>query len=77
MFSPKSMLGFEPYITKALTVYAHQMEMLIETGKAGAYVELGRVDGEVEKRREEGEAAFDAAKWSAFLAFDIIGDLVS
>lgn len=77
MFSPKSMLGFEPYITKALTVYAHQMEQMIETGKAGAYIELGSIDGDIERRKRKGEAAFDAAKWSAFLAFDIIGDLVS
>lgn len=77
MFSPKSMLGFEPYITKALTVYGHQMEQLIEHGRAGAYVELGKTDTEIAKRQRKGEAAFDAAKWSAFLAFDIIGDLVS
>jgi benzoate 4-monooxygenase len=77
MFSPKSMVGFEPYITKALTVYGHQMEQLIEHGKAGAYVDLAKMDSEISKWQKKGEAAFDAAKWSAFLAFDIIGDLVS
>jgi benzoate 4-monooxygenase len=76
MFSPKSMVGFEPYITKALTVYGHQMEQFIEHGKAGAYIDLAKVDNEIAKREKKGEAAFDAAKWSAFLAFDIIGDLV-
>ncbi|KAF8859367.1 cytochrome P450 [Acephala macrosclerotiorum] len=75
MFSPKSMLGFESYITKALTVYGNQMEQLIDHGKAGVYVELGKTDREIAKRQKKGEAAFDAAKWSAFLAFDIIGDL--
>jgi benzoate 4-monooxygenase len=77
MFSPKSMVGFEFYITKALTVYGRQMKQLIEHGKAGAYVDLARVDREISKRQKKGEAAFDAAKWSAFLAFDIISDLVS
>jgi benzoate 4-monooxygenase len=77
MFSPKSMVGFEPYITKALTVHGHQMEQLIERGKAGAYVDLAKVDRAISKRQKRGDAAFDAAKWSAFLAFDIIGDLVS
>ncbi|KAG0649869.1 Cytochrome P450 53 [Hyphodiscus hymeniophilus] len=75
MFSPKSMLGFEPYITKALAIYGSQMEAMIETGKAGRYVELGRVDERIKERQRKGEAALDAAKWSGFLAFDIIGDL--
>lgn len=71
------MLGFESYITKALTIYGSQMDAMVETGKAGRYVELGRVDAAIKERQRKGEAAFDAAKWSAFLAFDIIGDLVS
>lgn len=53
------------------------MEQLVDTGKAGVYVELGKSDPEIAKRQKKGEAAFDAAKWSAFLAFDIVGDLVS
>jgi benzoate 4-monooxygenase len=77
MFRPKSMVGFESYITKTLTAYGYQMEQLINNGKAGAYVDLAKTDGKVAERQKKGEAAFDAAKWSAFLAFDIIGDLVS
>ena len=77
MFRPKSMVGFESYITKTLTAYGYQMEQLINNGKAGAYVDLAKTDSKVAKKQKKGEAAFDAAKWSAFLAFDIIGDLVS
>lgn len=50
---------------------------MIDTGKAGQYVELGKINPRIRERQRKGEAAFDAAKWSGFLAFDIIGDLVS
>jgi hypothetical protein len=53
------------------------MEALIETGKLGRYLELGRVDGQIREKSRKREAAFDAVKWSAFSAFDIIRDLVS
>lgn len=77
MFSPKSMVGFEPYITKAISIYSYQMSQMIEKGQAGKYIDLGKTDHEIRRRQKKGEAAFDAAQWSAFLAFDIIGDLVS
>jgi benzoate 4-monooxygenase len=70
------MLGFEPYITKAIGIYAQQMDNLVLHGQAGRYAELGKVDSKISERQKKGESAFDAAKWSAFLAFDIIGDLV-
>jgi benzoate 4-monooxygenase len=66
MFSPKSMPGYELYITKALPVYGSQMDAMIDTGKAGRHDELGRVDPRTKERQRKGEAAFDAAKWSAF-----------
>lgn len=55
------------------------MRSLMESGQAGAYVALEKTDPKIagRKRKGGGEAAFDAALWSAFLAFDIIGDLVS
>ncbi|RDW80885.1 hypothetical protein BP5796_05583 [Coleophoma crateriformis] len=75
MFSPKAMVNFEPYITQALSILGKQMENLIRDGKAGEYAALGESDEVVRKRQRKGEAAFDVAVWSAFLAFDIIGDL--
>jgi hypothetical protein len=77
MFSPKAMVGFEPYITSALRTLGQQMERLITSGKAGAYVSLDQTDSKISARKAKGEAALDVAMWSAFLAFDIIGDLVS
>jgi len=77
MFSPKAMVQFEPYITNALGTLGRQMESLIDTGRAGDYVALNVIDAEVLARTKKGEAGIDAAMWSAFLAFDIIGDLVS
>jgi hypothetical protein len=71
------MLSFEPHITKAQRIYGSRMEALIETGKLGRYLELGRVDGQIREKSRKREAAFDAVKWSAFSAFDIIRDLVS
>ena len=38
------MLGFEPCVTNAVGTYATQMDSMIETGKAGEYVELGQVN---------------------------------
>ncbi|KAJ9142647.1 putative Cytochrome P450 benzoate 4-monooxygenase [Pleurostoma richardsiae] len=75
MFSPKAMVQFEPYITNALGTLGRQMESLIDTGRAGDYVALNVVDAEVLARTKKGEAGIDAVMWSAFLAFDIIGDL--
>lgn len=71
------MVGFEPYITLALRTLGKQMHNLIDNGKAGAYVALDKGDARMAARKGKGEAAFDVALWSAFLAFDIIGDLVS
>ncbi len=76
MFSPKAMVGFEPYMTSAIGTFAQQMNSLIDTGRAGRYTALGAVDPEIRARQGKGEAAIDVAQWSAFLAFDIIGDLV-
>lgn len=77
MFSPKAMVQFEPYITSALATLGRQMDCLIESGRAGDYIDLKVVDDNVRARAKKGEAGIDAAVWSAFLAFDIIGDLVS
>lgn len=76
-FSPKAMVNFEPYITNALNIFTRQMEKLIQNGQAGQYVDLGRRAKTIEKLQRKGEAAIDASRWLAFLAFDIIGDLVS
>lgn len=77
MFSPKAMVGFEPYMTTAIGTLAHQMGSLIDTGHAGRYTALGTTNPEIRALQRKGEAAIDVAQWSAFLAFDIIGDLVS
>lgn len=76
MFSPRSMVEFEPYTTDALRVMGRQIERLIDTGHAGEYVSLDRTDPRVASRRKQNEAALDAVVWLSFLAFDIIGDLV-
>ncbi|KAJ9354843.1 hypothetical protein DTO027B9_4559 [Paecilomyces variotii] len=75
MFSPKAMVQFEPYITSALSTFGHQMESLIDSGKAGAYTTLTMGNTDIWSRAQPGEAGLDAATWAAFLAFDIIGDL--
>jgi benzoate 4-monooxygenase len=76
VFSAKAMVQFEPYMTNALTILGRQMDRLIDTGKAGAYVALSETNADIKARAAKGEAGLDAAVWSAFLAFDIIGDLV-
>ena len=77
MFSPKAMVQFEPYMTTALSSLGKRMEDLIDTGVGGKYIALNEIDSEIRSRMKKGEAAIDVAIWSAFLAFDIIGDLVS
>lgn len=77
MFSPRAMVQFEPYITSALTIYGTRMDNLIDTGRGARYVSLSETNEEIRTRMRKGEAAIDVAVWSAFLAFDIIGDLVS
>jgi benzoate 4-monooxygenase len=77
MFSPKSMVSFEPYITKALGIFSIQMDSLIDSGRAGKYVDLAENNHEIESRKSKDEGCLDVAQWAAFLAFDIIGDLVS
>lgn len=76
MFSPKAMANFEPYMTNAISMLSRQMVSLIDTGVAGSYESLDRLDPGISQRKREGEAAVDAVAWAAFLAFDIIGDLV-
>lgn len=76
MFSPKAMVSFEPYMTSAIRIFVNQMDSLINTGKAGRYSAMGGSSAEIEKRQQMDEAAFDAAQWAAFLAFDIVSDLV-
>ena len=71
------MIQFEPYMTTALLTLGRRMEELIDTGFGGKYVALSEVNPDIKSRMKKGEAAIDAAVWSAFLAFDIIGDLVS
>ncbi|KAF2653764.1 cytochrome P450 [Lophiostoma macrostomum CBS 122681] len=75
MFSPKAMVQFEPYITSAISTYGRQMDSLTDTGIAGSYTALSETDFGIRSRASKGEAAVDVALWSAFLAFDIIGDL--
>lgn len=77
MFSPKAMVSFEPYMTNAIGTFASQMNSLIDTGRAGRYLSMADGDPEIAARRNKGEAALDVAQWAAFLAFDIISDLVS
>lgn len=77
MFSPKAMVQFEVYITRAICTLGRQIDSLIDTGKGGDYLSWTIIDGDVRSRARPGEAAIDAASWAAFLAFDIIGDLVS
>ncbi|KKY25063.1 putative benzoate 4-monooxygenase [Phaeomoniella chlamydospora] len=70
------MVDFEPYITNAIRTAAGQFDALIETGRAGKCTDLrteARIEGE--RKEEGGDAVLDAAKWNAYLAFDIIGDL--
>lgn len=76
MFSPKAMVSFEPYMTSAIRIFVNQMDSLINTGKAGRYTAMGGSSTEINRRQRQGEAAFDAAQWAAFLAFDIVSDLV-
>ncbi|KIX06218.1 uncharacterized protein Z518_04193 [Rhinocladiella mackenziei CBS 650.93] len=75
MFSPKAMVGFEPYMTRAIGTLSSQMDLLIDTGQAGRYRSLAETNPQIRGRRRNGEAGIDVAQWSAFLAFDIIGDL--
>ena len=75
MFSPKAMVQFEIYMTRAISTLSSQMDSLISTGEGGKYVSKTVVDPYIRARAKPGEAAIDAASWSAFLAFDIIGDL--
>ncbi|KAI1616058.1 cytochrome P450 3A3 [Exophiala viscosa] len=75
IFSPKAMIEFEPYMTIALGNLGRQMDSLIDTARAGAYVSWSATDPMIAQHQRKGEAALDAAVWSAFLAFDIIGDL--
>lgn len=77
MFSPRAMVGFEPYMTSAIGTLGEQMDRLIDSGRAGMYRSLAEGDTEIKARQHPGEASLDVAKWAAFLAFDIIGDLVS
>jgi benzoate 4-monooxygenase len=76
MFSPKSMVEFEPYTTKALLTMGSQFESLLDTGKAGQYTVLGPQDEDIAARQGRNEVAIDGVAWAGFLAFDIIGDLV-
>ncbi len=77
MFSPKAMVEFEPYTTNALQVMCRQLDKLIATGRAGQYRSLALTDLSIAAKMEQGETALDAAQWAGFVAFDIIGDLVS
>jgi benzoate 4-monooxygenase len=77
MFSPKAMVSFEPFMTSAIGIFVDQMDNLIATGKAARYTAMGETSSEVNSRQQKGEAALDVAQWAAFLAFDIVGDLVS
>lgn len=74
-FSARSIKDFERFMTDALLMYGRQMENLIDGKVAGRYA-YPRND-EVTKRMAPDEGVLDATIWNAFLAFDIIGDLVS
>lgn len=73
-FSARSIRDFERFMTDALLMYGRQMENLVDGHPAGRYEYP--VDEEVRKRIKSGEGVMDATIWNAFLAFDIIGDLV-
>lgn len=77
MFSPRAMVQFEPYMTTALSTLGQRMDELIDNGHGNKYVALSEINPEIRARMKKGEAGIDVAVWSAFLAFDIIGDLVS
>lgn len=55
-------------------MYGRQMEKLIDGKPAGRYTFTMNED--VAKRQRHDEAVINAVSWNAFLAFDIIGDLV-
>lgn len=73
-FSARSIKDFERFITDALDLYGRQMENLIDGRGAGKY-EYPMTD-EIAARRRVSEGIVDAVTWNAFLAFDVIGDLV-
>lgn len=50
------------------------MEALIDGKSAGRYTYS--IDDGVAKQKRPSEGAMDAVVWNAFLAFDVIGDLV-
>lgn len=70
MFSPKSIVEFESYMTTALENLGRQMKPLILTKYSGKYVELGQTSQEIAVRLKPDEAALDAAQWPFFLAFN-------
>lgn len=73
-FSSRSIKNFERYMTDALIMYGRQMEALIDGKSAGRYTYS--IDDGVAKQKRPSEGAMDAVVWNAFLAFDVIGDLV-
>lgn len=73
-FSSRSIKDFERFITDALSMYGRQMEKLIDGKPAGRYT--FPMDEDVAKRQRHDEGVINAVSWNAFLAFDIIGDLV-
>lgn len=74
-FSARSIKDFERFITDALVLYGRQMENLIDDERAGKY--KYPITDEIATRKTMSEGIVDAVTWNAFLAFDVIGDLVS
>jgi benzoate 4-monooxygenase len=74
-FSSRSIGHLESFVTAALQAYGRQMENIIDGKAAGKYVFPINEDTSVRKSANEG--VLDAIVWNAFLAFHIIGDLVS
>ncbi|EJD03518.1 cytochrome P450 monooxygenase pc-bph [Fomitiporia mediterranea MF3/22] len=70
IFSPKSVIDFEPYIHLHLTELFEQWDKLYDGGKRG----LSGVEGEGWNGRQ-GRVWFNIMPWFNYLTFDIIGDL--
>ena len=71
VFSPKSVLEFEPYIRLHVGELLTQWDKLAEGGKKG----LSGEDGDGGWFGRDGWVWFDCLPWYNYLSFDIIGDL--
>ncbi|KAL5499106.1 hypothetical protein ACEPAH_1624 [Sanghuangporus vaninii] len=71
VFSPKSVLEFEPYIRSHVAELLEQWDKLGEGGKKG----VSGTDGAGGWQGRHGRVWFNCMPWFNFWAFDVIGDL--